>query len=286
MRRLATALAVLVPSLLCAQPQSPGAQTEDPGRAAAAAYASKDYATCGALYEKIASQPTGAAALFDAARCWALAGKPDPAITALQDLVRRGWTNGRRVRDEADFASLRGDRRWQAILSGVDANWDRSYGDCNRELWAIMEADQKDRQSLDTDVTQAIGRDRERRARVAEILAAGGVKTSMDYFNAALILQHGESAANYQKARDLALKSVELEPANARARWLAAAALDRYLVKTGKPQLYGTQFRQVNGVWMLEPVDEAAMTDEERAKWNVPPLADMKKRVAALNTKR
>jgi hypothetical protein len=52
----------------------------------------------------------------------------------------------------------------------------------------------------------------------------------------------------------------------------------------GKPQLYGTQFQRVNGTgpWILWDVDPA-VTDEERAKWDVPPLARAKARVVALN---
>jgi hypothetical protein len=54
----------------------------------------------------------------------------------------------------------------------------------------------------------------------------------------------------------------------------------------GKPQRYGTQFkRDPGGPWYLYPVDPA-VTDEERARWNVPPLAELKKRAEALNTPR
>ncbi len=54
----------------------------------------------------------------------------------------------------------------------------------------------------------------------------------------------------------------------------------------GKPQIYGTQFRQVEGIWILDQIDEKAVTDEERAKWHVPPLADSKKRAEQMNRKK
>ena len=66
------------------------------------------------------------------------------------------------------------------------------------------------------------------------------------------------------------LKATELDPDLAVARWLAAAAKDRYLWNVDKPQIYGTQFRRIDdGTWTLEPIDESAVTDEERAAWAV-----------------
>lgn len=83
----------------------------------------------------------------------------------------------------------------------------------------------------------------------------------------------------------LAVKAVELDPQNGRAKWLAAASKDRSLMWQGKPQLYGTQFKRVDNRWVLWEVDPT-VTDEERAKWNVPPLAEQKKKEAELNAER
>src|SRR6202011_3631592 len=55
-------------------------------------------------------------------------------------------------------------------------------------------------------------------------------------------------------------------------RWLAAAALDRLLVHEGQRQKYGTQYRTWGGAQMLVEVNPST-TDEERAEWDVPPLA-------------
>jgi len=52
------------------------------------------------------------------------------------------------------------------------------------------------------------------------------------------------------------------------ARWLAAAAYDRWLMTGGLPQKYGTQFRFANGRWGLHEVDPTT-SDEERARWDV-----------------
>jgi hypothetical protein len=99
----------------------------------------------------------------------------------------------------------------------------------------------------------------------------------------AMVFQHGTEPADYDRANQWAAKAVELDPDYPGARWLAAASKDRYLMWSGKPQLYGTQFKKdKDGPWYLWQVDPA-ITDEERAKWDVPPLARAKARVEALN---
>ncbi len=62
------------------------------------------------------------------------------------------------------------------------------------------------------------------------------------------------------------------------ARWLAAAAKDRGLMRLGLPQRYGTQYNIADdGAWILWDVDPST-TDEERAAWNVPTLAENRAR--------
>ena len=128
-------------------------------------------------------------------------------------------------------------------------------------------------------------RDGARLQRVKEIVEAGEVKTADDYFHAAMVLQHGQDPEDFKLAHELALKASEMDAEHSSARWLAAAAKDRYLQNVGKPQIYGTQFRKVDGTWTLDPIDESAVTDEERARWGVPPLAKAKERAEAMNAR-
>lgn len=138
----------------------------------------------------------------------------------------------------------------------------------NAELRRIFEADQADRRSgMRPDMA---ARDRDRRRRVLELLAAGEVVDGPDHFHGAMVFQHGESQEFYRRARELALRAVEL--GHLPGRWLAAAALDRLLVRGGQPQKYGTQYRVWGDELRLVEVDPAT-TDEERAEWDVPPLA-------------
>lgn len=60
------------------------------------------------------------------------------------------------------------------------------------------------------------------------------------------------------------------------SRWLAAAALDRWLMYQGKPQTYGTQFVPDGKRWRLWEVDPGT-TDAQRAANHVPSLSEQLK---------
>jgi TPR repeat protein len=114
-------------------------------------------------------------------------------------------------------------------------------------------------------------RDRERRREVAAMIDAGAVTTAEDLFQAARIFQHGDEPADARMAFDLARQSAERN--HRPARWLAAAAYDRWLMYQGLPQKYGTNYvsdGKRQRLWDVNP----ATTDDERALWDVPPLAE------------
>jgi hypothetical protein len=118
-------------------------------------------------------------------------------------------------------------------------------------------------------------RDAERRKRLKIIVESGALKEPEDYYHAAWILNHGESAEEIWQAHLLAKEAVKL--GLRRARWLTAAAYDRWLMYQGRPQKYGTQIvpdGKRQRVWDVEP----ATTDAERAQWDVPSLAEMERR--------
>jgi hypothetical protein len=146
----------------------------------------------------------------------------------------------------------------------------------NAELAAIYEADQLDRLdrlhgAFDRDLDALCLRDRMRHHRVRSMLAQGAVLTAADFFHAAVVFQHGSSLESYRQSHDLAMRAREL--GDCRATRLAAASLDRWFVAVGNRQLFGTQFHKVNGRWELILVDPST-TDEERAAWDVPSLAE------------
>lgn len=152
-------------------------------------------------------------------------------------------------------------------------------------LARMYQEDQGDREAENIDWQAVSRRDEERRARVKEMIAAGQLKTGRDHYHAAMIFQHGMMVEDYELARDLARKAFEIDPELKEAKWLSAAAHDRWLHRQGKPQIYGTQFQRPGGkgLWTMEPFDRTAVTDEERKAFGIPPIAEQEKRMAEMN---
>lgn len=255
---------------------------------AAAAYGANDWAGCAALFAAAAlaapSDAQAARSYFAAAACSTAKGDKEAAFGYLDKAAGKGHRDLDRAESNPQVEPLRQDPRWQKFLDGVKARGAAHDAKLNAELTRLYEEDQKDRSAgLGNIDWSVVGkRDAERRKRVLEMVAQGSLKEADDYFHAALVLQHGEGTEDYKQAHDLCLKAVELDPGNDSARWLAAASMDRYLMNQGKPQLYGTQFKKVDGKWILWEVDPS-ITDEERARWQVPPLAAAKARAQEMN---
>jgi hypothetical protein len=159
----------------------------------------------------------------------------------------------------------------------------------NYELIQLFQADQEARRSnaVETDWKRVNAEDAERRQTVLAILEDGDVRTALDYYNAAMIFQHGESADEIRLANSFASISAALDDSSEAARWLKAATWDRLMLKLGRPQWYGTQFvRDDQGKWVLYTVDTDAVTDEQRAALAVPSLVESESRVAIMNGER
>jgi hypothetical protein len=269
-----------------------GAQTADELMARArSAYLLEDWARCAELYPKAAAaapyEQRAAAAFFGAAVCgMAAGGDREAAFASLDKAAAKGFRGADEAAAEPALEPLRDDPRWKTFFAGVQARHDAYRKTRNAELARLFQEDQGDRRGM-TNATsadwEALGRrDAERRRRVDRILAEGGAKVADDYYHAAMVFQHGTAVEDYDRAHQLALKAVELDPAHDRARWLAAAAKDRSLVRQGKPQLYGTQMQRQDGRWGIFDIDPS-VTDAERSKWLVPPLADAKRRAERMN---
>jgi hypothetical protein len=122
-------------------------------------------------------------------------------------------------------------------------------------------------------------RDRARREAVMALLAEGWPEDADALHAAAWILNHGDLSEEAALGSRLAARAAAL--GHAGARWLAAAALDRSLIYAGLPQKYGTNIVPDGVGWRLWDVDPAT-TDAERQANDVPPLADMQARAAAI----
>jgi hypothetical protein len=156
----------------------------------------------------------------------------------------------------------------------------------NLRLEELFGADQADRQKvLDSpaSVRDLHHRDAMRRGLVLQMISGGEVNTSNDLYRAALIFQHGSEPKDFLIAHRLA--SMAAINGQRPARWLIAAALDRFLMSLGQAQLYGTQFEhdpEENKYRLRLPVDDAGLLPFEKSFFNIPPVVE---RLAQLNGK-
>lgn len=157
----------------------------------------------------------------------------------------------------------------------------------NQELKDIYEQDQKERENWkewgkSIPLEEVQRRDAERLQTTLSMIENKELIEGIDYYHAAMILQHSNETAHYKLANELCSKAVEL--GENKAKWLYAATLDRYLLNSGsKFQKYGTQYKKnKEGLWELCPI-EPDTTDELRAKYNVPALYKLKEREVTLN---
>jgi len=124
-------------------------------------------------------------------------------------------------------------------------------------------------------------RDRARREAAMALLAEGWPEDADGLYAAAWVLNHGDLSEEAALGSRLAARAAELGRPG--ARWLAAAALDRSLMYAERPQKYGTNIVPDGVGWRLWDVDPAT-TDAERVANDVPPLAEMQARAAAITT--
>ncbi len=122
--------------------------------------------------------------------------------------------------------------------------------------------------------------DAARRKEAVSLITNGDIVTADDYYHAAYIFQHGDTPEDYLKAHALATASALKGRTD--AAWIAAATLDRYLQSTGKPQIFGTQYKLRNGEATQEPYDRSTISDSLRAAFDVRPLEKQEEKRAEL----
>jgi hypothetical protein len=212
----------------------------------------------------------------------ALSGAVDDAFETLAIAIERGFRDADLMASDVDLTALHEDLRWPSTLELCRTALTEYLSTINTELYELYRADQSDRRG-DIDWSVVGPRDEARLQRTRELIDADQLHARDDFVHAAFIFQHGDDPEDFRTAHELALKAVSLDSTYIRARWIAAAAKDRYLLNIGQPQIYGTQFRLVEGVWELSPIDTTAVTDEERERWGVPPLSAARARAKADN---
>ena len=153
----------------------------------------------------------------------------------------------------------------------------------NAELRRLREEDQADRAAKSVDWAVVAPRDRARLGRVKELYLAGAMHTANDYYNAALVLQHGEAPEDFLLAHEFCVAAMMRGKNDKESSWLAAAAEDRFLMNIGRPQRFGTQFRSEGGGPLRLHAVGDGVTDELRRVMAVQPLADARRMESELN---
>lgn len=151
----------------------------------------------------------------------------------------------------------------------------------NEELIRLYAEDQTDRKpppGKSIDWTIVGPRDNARLARVKELYATNQLKTGVDYYHAAMILQHGEVPEDYLLAHELCV--VAISKGYNRALWLAAASEDRFLRALGRPQRFGTQYLTEGDAPTRLQETDPSVTDDHRRAMKAPPLAEAKSRAS------
>jgi hypothetical protein len=128
--------------------------------------------------------------------------------------------------------------------------------------------------ALAATLAQAPDRSAAVRAAAMALVREHALTSPADRVAAAGLLVGSDDKAEVEAAQALALAAFGALPA---ARPLAAAAFDRLRLLAGAPQKFGTQWLARDGAVELWPVDPAT-TDSERAKWGLPPLAELRRR--------
>jgi len=146
----------------------------------------------------------------------------------------------------------------------------------NEELKKLYEADVEERKKLGMEKEEVgeelLKHDKNRRQKVKEMIEKRKLVVAEDFHHASVIFQHGETSDDYRLANQLAKKALDM--GDERAKWLYAASLDRWFLSVGKPQKFGTQFvRNSQDEWELAQPLDPSVTDEERTKYNVPPIS-------------
>lgn len=149
------------------------------------------------------------------------------------------------------------------------------------ELAALYAADREDhavgRTAGTPEYVAMRARGADRRAQARSILVGSEPDDPIDWYHAAWLFNHGDTPDDAEQAHRLAARAAAA--GHGAARWLAAAAFDRWHMYRGLPQRFGTQIVPDGvgyRVWDTHP----ATTDADRAAHDVPPLAELHRRAA------
>jgi len=141
-------------------------------------------------------------------------------------------------------------------------------------LWADLATDARRAEPLSEPDAARAKLTNDRAAKARALAQKGALHSGRDHMRAAVLLAESADPADWELAAQLGNQAAELgEPLGLR---VVAEAIDKDLVRQGKPQRYGTQWvwNRERRVWRLHPIDPAT-TDDERAALGVPSYGEL-----------
>jgi hypothetical protein len=256
--------------------------------AAEAAYDAKNWAECASLWTAVGQRATGeqkTGALYDAACCYALDGRPDAAVASLETALAAGYWDVEHMRSDTDLEAVRMHPKWPALEARAAASFaafEKTLVDpaLRRELLALAAKDIAARNKM-TGPDDKVGMeavavvDRETTARMKQVVAQHGWPgkriVGVDGANAAwLLVHHADADVAFQKTC-LAL----MEPLVAAGEVTGkdyAFLWDRVAIAEGRKQRYGTQLDGDD----VAPLEDPANVDARRKQMGMETLAEYK----------
>lgn len=283
---------LLLPLSALALEQRPAISPQALNAQAMAAYESKDFATCARLLGQLVDDPAlkpGATLVYNAACCQSLAGNPAASLALLDRASAIDTISVADIEADADLAAARTLPGWPALRETLLQREDARLAGLDRELRKELLA----RRVLDQDIRKratAAGNpppkalmeeweriDHDNTEWMKTVLARHGWPgkslVGKDGASAAwLFVQHADMDRPFQKE---AIKLLEAAVAKGEAEGRDLAYLtDRILAGEGKPQRYGTQYHEVDGKLVPQPIEDAEHVDARRAAVGLSTLAE------------
>jgi hypothetical protein len=244
-------------------------------RAAHVAYKRHQYAQCSQMYVSLINKGSKEPdAVYNAAGCFALSGDLDSAFAYIDKMCASDFVDIEGFLNESDFKPLHGDPRWTVAVNKCRSAEKNHIAHCNLRLYELYLA------TLHSPEHWVAGN----QAEVLRLISTKKLQSASDFLQAAVILIGNSTPEELALARSLALKAVIMNPDLVQAKAFAAVAYDRFLWSSNRAQVYGTQIRQKrDGKWTLEPLDQHAVSDEQRSAAGVSSLKIFHERIKLLN---
>ena len=220
---------------------------------------------------------THANTAYYAAHLLARQGRKQEAVQQLARAAEWGFRDVEWLRRDEKLASLRTEPAFTALMARIPTLPPPKDAVAHEELRRLSEEDLADAlaaPSTSKERRALRARGEERLSRVKALAAAGALKSGGDFFAAASILYKRYTLEDAAQARELGAEAARR--GHPTGLWLAANAWDLWLKIARRPQRFGTQYSQdpQTRKLTLYPVDPS-VTDEERARWGIPPLAEI-----------